>query len=166
MFTDPDKQLQLLKLIWNRSSQIEFPNSAISANPDVAFMIPLVAGDNEVGMLCLAPKVSRQDFSSVDVFLLQGLVSVSAVALRNAILSRDVSQRDTFVSIASHELWTPLTSIIGYAELMLKRNHPEETQKIWLNNILINGQRITDMVDDLLNVSRIQSGKVSRKPGK
>ncbi len=162
-FTDTGKQNQLLALISQRSSRTEFPNSASTVDSDVAFLIPLVAGEKEVGILCLSKKASRQDFSSDDIYLLQGLASVAAVALRSAMLIRDVSVRDTFVSVASHELRTPLTSIMGYAELLLHRDPPDVTRKRWLKNIFDSSQRITAMVDDLLNVSRIQSGKVSMK---
>jgi signal transduction histidine kinase len=78
-------------------------------------------------------------------------------------LIRDVSMRDTFVSVASHELRTPLTSIMGYADLLLRRDPPDITRKRWLENILDNSQRISAIVDDLLNVSRIRSGRASIK---
>ena len=162
-FIDADKQKNLATLISQRSDRTEFPNSASTIDSEVAFLIPLVAGEKEVGILCLSQKVSRQNFSSNDIYLLQGLASVAAIGLRSAMLVRDVSIRDTFVSIASHELRTPLTSIVGYADLLLRRDPSDATRKRWLKNILDNGQRITTMVDDLLNVSRIQSGKVSIK---
>jgi signal transduction histidine kinase len=163
IFADTDKQKQLLTLPPQRSSGIEFPNSASTVCSDLAFLIPLTVGEKEVGILCLSQKLSRQDFSSDDVYLLQGLASVAAISLRSAMLLRDVSMRDTFISVASHELRTPLTSILGYAELLLHRDPPSVTRKRWLKNILDNSQRVNVMVDDLLNVSRIQSGKVSIK---
>ncbi|MBA7657017.1 Sensor histidine kinase ResE [subsurface metagenome] len=122
-----------------------------------------MVGEKEVGILCLSQKVSRQDFSSDDVYLLQGLASVAATSLYSAMLIRDVSMRDTFISVASHELRTPLTSILGYADLLLHRDPPSATRKRWLKNIFDNSQRVNAMVDDLLNVSRIQSGKVGMK---
>jgi signal transduction histidine kinase len=155
--------MQLLGLLYRRNSKFEFPNSASIVNPEVAYLISLVAGEKEVGILCLSPKISRQNYSSDDIFLIQGLASVAAVALRSAILVHDVSLRDTFVSIASHELRTPLTAIMGFAELLRKRNPPEETRKRWIKNIIDNGQIITDMADDLLSVSRIQTGKIGMK---
>lgn len=162
-FVKRSKQKKLLTLIsqWNQS--IEFPSSASSADPDLAFIIPLIAADKEVGVLCLSEKVTRQKFSTDDIYLLQGLSSVAAVALRSAMLIRDVSIRDTFVSIASHELRTPMTAIMGYTELLLQRNPPDTTREQWLINIYENGQKLTDMIDDLLNVTRIQSGKFSTK---
>ena len=163
-FTDADKQIQLLKLISQRNSRVEFPNSASIINPAVAFIIPLITAEKEVGVLCLSQKASRQAFSNDDIFLLEGLASVSAAELRSAMLIREVSMRDTFVSIASHELRTPLTSIIGYAELLQRRDFPEATRKQWIKNILDSGQKIAVMVDDLLNVARIQTGKAGFKP--
>ncbi|MBA7695825.1 Adaptive-response sensory-kinase SasA [subsurface metagenome] len=162
-FANRGKQKKLLTLILQRSGRIEFPNSASTVDLDVAFLIPLVAVGKEVGILCLSQKIPRQDFSSDDLFLLQGIASVAAIALHSAMLIRDVSIRDNFVSIASHELRTPLTSIVGYTDLLLRRNPTDVTRKRWLKNIFDNSQRITAMVDDLLNVTRIQSGKVSLK---
>ncbi|HEX76527.1 MAG TPA: hypothetical protein G4O12_08140 [Dehalococcoidia bacterium] len=163
IFADTEKQKQLLTLLSQRSRKTEFPNSASTVCSNLAFLITITVGDKEVGILCLSQKISRQDFSSDDVYLLQGLTSVAATSLHSAMLLRDVSMRDTFISVASHELRTPLTSILGYADLLLHRNPPPVTRKRWLKNILNNSQRVNAMVDDLLNVSRIQSGKVSIK---
>jgi len=158
-----DNQEILLTLISRQNSSIEFPNSASSVALNVSYLIPLIAGEQQVGILCLSQKNSRQDFSSDDLFLIEGIASVAAMSLRNAMLIRDVSTRDTFVSIASHELRSPLTSVSGYAELLMRQEPPEATRKQWLQHILDNTQKITDMVDDLLNVTRIQSGKVVMK---
>jgi signal transduction histidine kinase len=158
-----DNQKSLLTLISQQDNSIEFPNSASSLDLNVSYLIPLIAGEKQVGILCLSQKNSRQDFSSDDLFLIEGIASVAAMSLRSAMLIRDVSTRDTFVSIASHELRSPLTSVSGYAELLMRKEPPEATRKQWLQHILDNTQKITDMVDDLLNVTRIQSGKVVMK---
>jgi signal transduction histidine kinase len=114
-------------------------------------------------LLFLAQKNSRQDFSADDLYLIEGAAAATAMALRSAMLVRDVSTRDTFVSIASHELRTPLTSVVGYTELLLRKDPPPETRKLWLQRILSNAEKIAAMVDDLLNVTRIQSGKITMK---
>jgi signal transduction histidine kinase len=159
-FSDIERQKLLTTLISQRNPMIEFPNPASAVYVDVAFLIPLITKEKQVGVLCLSSKVSRQDFSPDDLFLLQGIASVAAIALRSAMLIRDVSIRDTFVSVASHELRTPLTAIMGYSELLMHRNPPEDKRKQWLKNIHDNSRRMSTMVDDLLNVSRIQSGKI------
>ena len=160
-FADPDRQKRLIALAAQRSAAIEFPESASKEDPDLAFLIPLAAGGKEVGMLYLSRKASRQDFSSNDAYLLQGVASAAAAALRSALLARDVSARDTFVSVASHELRSPLTSIIGFADLLVLKDPPEETRRKWAKSIYDNSQRISDMVDELLNVSRIRSGRIT-----
>jgi len=84
-----------------------------------------VAGGKEVGILCISQKSTKQVFSSDDLYLLEGIASVSAMALHSAMLTRDVNVRDTFVSIASHELRSPLTSVLGYTELLINKDPPE-----------------------------------------
>ena len=158
-----NNQENLQYLIAQRSGKIEFPNSAAKLDANVSYLIPLIARDKEVGLLFLAQKNSRQDFSSDDLYLIEGAAAATAMALRSAMLVRDVSTRDTFVSIASHELRTPLTSVVGYTELLLRKDPPPETRKLWLQRILSNAEKIAAMVDDLLNVTRIQSGKVTMK---
>jgi len=162
-FVDANRQRQLLNLISRRSHLKEFPNMALKESSDLAFLIPLIAEEKEVGILCLSQKATRQNFSSNDIFLIQGIVSVAAIALHGAMLIHDVSVRDTFVSVASHELRTPLTSIVGYADLLLRRDPADATRKRWLKNILDNSHRLSTIVDDLLNVSRIQSGRINIK---
>ena len=163
IFADESKQKQLSSLIMKLDNLTVFPNSASKVAPDVSFLIPIVAGEKEIAILCLSQKLSRQGFSSDDVYLLQGVASVAAIALHRTMLIRDVSMRDTFVSIASHELRTPLTSIVGYADLIIHRDPPDDIRKQWLKRILDNGQRLTAMINDLLNVTRIQSGKLNIK---
>jgi signal transduction histidine kinase len=160
-FINVEKQRILSKLISFRYHEFDFPNSASGADPDLEFIIPLIAAEKEVGILCISPKVSRQKFSSADIYLIQGIASTASITLRSAALVRDVSLRDNFVSIASHELRTPMSTIMGYTELLLKHDPPDTTRKQWLENIMNSGKSINVMVDDLLNVTRIQSGKIS-----
>jgi signal transduction histidine kinase len=157
-------QSQLLALMAQREPAAEFPQPAYNFDPGLAFIIPLKTMEKEVGILCLTPKITRQDFSSNDIYLLQGIASVAATALHRAMLVRDVSLRDVFVSVASHELRTPLTAVLGYADLLMHRDPPEATRKQWTEYILQNSQRVSSIVDDLLNVSRIQSGKININP--
>ncbi len=162
-FINTAKQEHLRALISQQNSTIEFPNLTTTIDSDLAFLIRLLTGEKEIGVLCLSNKASGQNFSSDDLLLLQGISSVAAITLNSAMIIHDVSMRDTFISIASHELRTPLTAIMGYADLLLRRDPPDVTRRKWLKNILDNGQKITTMANDLLNVTRIQSGKVVLK---
>lgn len=65
--------------------------------------------------------------------------------------------RSDFVANASHELKTPLTSIRGYAEA-LTDDPPEDMRRQFLGSILDNTLRLQRLVDDLLDLSRLESG--------
>jgi two-component system, OmpR family, phosphate regulon sensor histidine kinase PhoR len=65
--------------------------------------------------------------------------------------------RSDFVANASHELKTPLTSIRGYAEA-LTDEPPEDMRRQFLSSILNNTLRLQRLVDDLLDLSRLESG--------
>jgi signal transduction histidine kinase len=67
--------------------------------------------------------------------------------------------RRDFVANVSHELKTPLTSISGYAETLLADGTDEATSRRFLGTILSNAQRMQRLVDDLLDLSRIESGR-------
>jgi two-component system phosphate regulon sensor histidine kinase PhoR len=74
-------------------------------------------------------------------------------------LRRLETVRRDFVANVSHELKTPLTSISGYAETLLADNPEPETTRKFLSTIVDNSQRMQRLVDDLLDLARIESGR-------
>jgi len=77
-----------------------------------------------------------------------------------------ISKRKTeFISAVSHELRTPLTSIKGYASILLagKLGQIPQDVRLRLDKINRHSDELTDLVNDLLDISRIESGKVLMK---
>jgi len=68
--------------------------------------------------------------------------------------------KDAFVSSVSHELRTPLTSIRSFSELLLQCDEDRQTQKEFLDIINTESERLTHLINDVLDVSRIASGKI------
>lgn len=66
--------------------------------------------------------------------------------------------RRDFVANASHELKTPLTAIRGFAETLLEDDLPKELRTKWLGSIRSNTLRLQRLVEDLLDLSRLESG--------
>jgi len=62
-----------------------------------------------------------------------------------------------FISAASHEIKSPLTPIIGLSNLLLKKNTISKRQKDHLSSIYNNALKISDLINDLLDVSRIDT---------
>ncbi len=66
--------------------------------------------------------------------------------------------RRDFVANASHELKTPLTSMRGWAETLEEDDPPPELRKRFLGSIRKNALRMQRLIDDLLDLSRLESG--------
>ncbi|MGM1030163.1 MAG: ATP-binding protein [Actinomycetota bacterium] len=62
-------------------------------------------------------------------------------------------QRDDFLATTSHELRTPITSIVGYAELLAESDAVSDDKRVWLDVIDRNAHRLSELVEDLLTLS-------------
>lgn len=85
------------------------------------------------------------------------------LANANARLREIDKQKTDFVSIASHQLRSPIAAIKGYASLIVDGSYgnvPEKLQEP-LHRVLESGQRIAIMVDDFLNITRIEQGRMT-----
>ena len=114
-----------------------------------------------VGLALIRPR--RRDLAAT-VF---PIVTSPAERL-TGLLMRDITEerelqrrRDTFVSVASHELRTPMTTVMGFTELLMSRRPSAKHRKVWLDHIYEDSKRVVGIIDDLLNVSRIQSGQMA-----
>jgi signal transduction histidine kinase len=71
-----------------------------------------------------------------------------------------VKKKDEFISIASHELKTPLTTIKAYVQLLDRSIEPEEPTKLYVDRTLIQIRKLDNLIVDLLDLSKIESGKL------
>ncbi len=79
-------------------------------------------------------------------------------AIQNELVEANMAKSE-FLSIASHEFRTPLTTVLGYSELLLTRALTESQKKEFLGFINEESIRLSKIVDDLLDISRIESQK-------
>ncbi|HEY4243967.1 MAG TPA: HAMP domain-containing sensor histidine kinase [Kofleriaceae bacterium] len=89
--------------------------------------------------------------------------SEAQLRTKNQELERQSSIKAEFISIAAHELRTPLTSIVGYLELFQEGRFGELPQMIErpLKSVRRNAHRLKRLVDDMLDVSRIEAGRIA-----
>ena len=94
---------------------------------------------------------------------LLGVVRLRAAELRavNERLLEADRAKDDFIAIVSHELRTPLNAISGYRQLMGTGDGPREMIRKGLEVIERNTRALTELVDDLLDVSRMVGGKLA-----
>ncbi len=84
----------------------------------------------------------------------------------NAKLHQLDKLKDDFVSITSHELRTPMTAIRSYAWMALHKSDVPLSDKVekYLIRVLLSTERLINLVNDMLNVSRIESGRIEINP--
>ncbi|HYF80539.1 MAG TPA: ATP-binding protein [Symbiobacteriaceae bacterium] len=80
------------------------------------------------------------------------------VADRTRELAQANKVQAQFLATVSHELRTPLTSIIAFTELLIKRSDGQNRE--YLEDVLESSRRLLDMVNDLLDLSRLEAGRV------
>ena len=101
----------------------------------------------------------NQDHENIIV----AIASQAAIAIDNAKLFEEVrvlnSKKDEFIGLASHELKTPLTSMTAYLQI-LDRTPLKENQKGFLQKTIKQTQKISSLVNDILDVSKIVAGKL------
>lgn len=68
--------------------------------------------------------------------------------------------KSVFLANMSHELRTPLNAILGFASLLVKQQTTEEQQKKYLNTIYSSGEHLLLMINEILDLSKIESGKM------
>ncbi|MHC5597706.1 MAG: PAS domain S-box protein [Nostoc sp.] len=132
---------------------------------------PLIAQGKLLGVLSFASR-TRTNFTSGEIALLQATSDQVAVALERAQLMASLQQqkeqlvqanriKDEFLAVLSHELRTPLNPILGWSKLLQTKKYDEVTTTRALETIERNAKLQTQLIEDLLDVSRILQGKLS-----
>ncbi|HSH79520.1 MAG TPA: PAS domain S-box protein [Herpetosiphonaceae bacterium] len=132
-------------------------------------IMPLIARGRTLGAISFGMAESGRRFSPRDVELAEDLAQRAALAIDNARLYHDmkaaVHARDEFLSLAAHELKTPLTSLTGFAQLLgqrLKREQDvNERDRRAVTVILAQADRLARLVELLLDVARLETGQLT-----
>ncbi len=155
----------------------------------IAILLPIVRSDVTVGYLCLGERRSSH-YTVRDYKVLEAVSDELGIAIQNALSVQEVKElnatlqqridaatkelrtsnaqlqrldeaKDEFVSMASHQLRTPLTSVKGYIDMVLEGDAGEisDMQKHLLGEAFTSSERMVHLINDFLNVSRLQTGK-------
>ncbi|MET1032913.1 MAG: ATP-binding protein [Candidatus Saccharimonadales bacterium] len=160
----------------------------------IAVMAHLRDGD-DLGYLILGTKRSGNPYNEQDVRIIETLTDELVIAIQNSLRFEKIERfnetlqekiedatrklrrtneklrmldqtKDDFISMASHQLRTPLTSVKGYVSMVLDGDAGKVTplQRKLLNQSFISSQRMVYLISDLLNVSRLRTGKFIIEP--
>jgi PAS domain S-box-containing protein len=104
------------------------------------------------------------EISYSPIFDDSGRVTSGIAIIRNTTKDREVEEiKSDFISIVSHELRTPLTAIKGFLSMTLKQDFGplSEKQYHYLSRVYQSNQRMIDLVEDLMDATYIESGKIT-----
>ncbi|MCK4554105.1 GAF domain-containing protein [Candidatus Parcubacteria bacterium] len=157
----------------------------------VEIVTPLNVKDQTIGLIVLGQKESGDMYNNEDLSVLKIIGAQAAIAIENALLYKETKNfaiklkkevqkatadlktanlqlrkldaaKSDFISIASHQLRTPLTVIKGYISMMIEGSFGKLTKEELesLKKVYESNERLIRLVEDLLNISRIESGKL------
>jgi PAS domain S-box-containing protein len=133
--------------------------------------VPLKIEDNILGVMCLQDYNDEKKFSSDDLHIMDFIANHLAVVLQRRTMLDDIisarqkaekaaQSKQFFMSTMSHEIRTPLNEVIGITNLLLQGN-PREDQMSYLNTLKFSGNHLLTLVNDVLDYSKMESGKIA-----
>jgi PAS domain S-box-containing protein len=136
-----------------------------------AMNVPLVARGRILGVLSFVSAESGRLYNQRDLEVAEELARRAGLAVDNALLYQEAQQarevaevanrsKDEFLATLSHELRTPLTAMVGWTDLMRNKMLTPEQQERALEVIARSTRTQTQLIEDLLDVSRIITGKL------
>lgn len=174
----------------SESTETDQDTKALMRSLDLDLIIKMEANNDSVGFLILGERTNGDPYFITEIqtleviadevaITLQSLLRFEEIARFNVTLQKEVQDatselkssneklmsldeaKDDFISMASHQLRTPLTSIKGYISMILEGDTGDinEQQRNFLNQAFISSQRMVFLISDLLNVSRLKTGK-------
>ncbi len=164
---------------WSREEALNYPHDTIIAwtrqHSEQTLSQAVAAGwpGEDFRPLYVEGELRRRNGSVVSVEIMYAPLLGRSNRLLNIIgIVRDISRfreadalKDTFISVVSHELKTPVAIIRGYAETLLRpqaRRDPALVEEL-LTGIVEESERLADLVDDLLDASLLEAGGLSFK---
>lgn len=148
----------------------DFANSLCALGVESGVVLPLLARGHPVGTVSLFSRSSGRRSSPESLLFLEQFVSRAAMAIDNARLYRDareaIQARNEFLSVAAHELKTPMTSLRGFVQLArrrIARDGLKDLEQIDQALRVVDQQSrgLANLISQLLDVSRLEVGRLS-----
>ncbi|WP_413585078.1 PAS domain S-box protein [Bdellovibrio sp. HCB274] len=147
------------------SESTEFNNEGVELFSEAFMVVPLLARDQKpLGFVTFISTRSRRTFSPSDQALAEEISQRLGVLIENSRLyfrSQDASRaKSDFLANVSHEIRTPLGAMLGFTEILKDDANLSSEQKQTVETILRNGQQLLKIVNEILDISKVESEKI------
>ncbi|QDK46490.1 two-component hybrid sensor and regulator [Bdellovibrio sp. ZAP7] len=145
--------------------QVKNPNQDAKLFSESLMFIPLMARDKApLGLVSLVSTKSKRMFNERDQSLAEEVCSRLAVLIENTRLydrAQEASRaKSDFLANVSHEIRTPLGAMLGFAEILSDDKTLTREQMHAVETVLRNGQQLLRIVNEILDISKIESEKI------
>lgn len=167
----------LYELLQNNIQPSEAPKLSKALKLETLFLCPLLVRNRAIGCVVIGSSLQEHEISEYSRNLVDRLAGVIAIALDSSLLYQELQManehlkeldkaKDEFISMASHQLRTPLTTIKGYVSMVEEGDTGaiNDQQKKFLASAMTGATRMAKMITELLNVSRMSTGKFKIDP--
>ena len=114
---------------------------------------------NSFPMIILEPRREIEVAVSPAMLASDGGQVGSVMVLHDITAAKELDRaKDELIATVSHELRTPLASLVGFTELLLTREFSEARRKQYLETMLHEGQRLSELINDFLDLQRMEGG--------
>ena len=182
---DTGEPLLINENIDERTSQLDIKSIGVPVKSYLG--VPIPVGNDVIGVISVQSTEREGRFKETDLRLLATIAANVGVAIHNVRLFEETRQaraaaeeadaaKSAFLSTVSHELRTPLTSVLGFAKIIRKRleerifpmvkSDDKRVQQAMqqvgdnLKVVVSEGERLTKLIDDVLDLAKIESGKL------
>jgi len=157
----------------------------------ISLVVPLYDKEDIIGVICIGQRKSGDPYSQEDIKIIEIIAGQISLAVKNAALygaiqnfnktlqqkvddqtmhlqvaNKELQRLDDakseFLSIASHQLRTPVTIIKGYASMIIEGSYGKASKKIIgvMKNVYTANDRLLNLIENLLDISRIEAGRL------
>jgi signal transduction histidine kinase len=178
------------KTLRSASHRIEMREAALESAPEARTLVelgfrsavPLAVKGRPFGLVLLGERVSQEPVSEIEDQTLASMARVAAIALENLLLYESIRRsneelkeknlrleemdrlKSEFLSNAGHELKTPLTCIMSYAEFLRDLPAADGRRREFSSNILTQGERLLELIEELLDLGTLSGSGLSVRP--
>jgi PAS domain S-box-containing protein len=170
---------QVLKLkkplLLNSNQETRFAaknNIELLGSPAACWLgVPLMSGENAIGVMVVQSYTNENAYDSQAVRLLVLIAHELSVIIERKKMIHDLVAakekaeesdrlKSAFLANMSHEIRTPMNGILGFAELLKEPKLSGEEQQMFIDIIKKSGERMLNIINDLINISKIESGQM------